>query len=54
MIIINETEEILSKLEKIETKSGYKTNYEQAKKMHEDYLTKSAGSTIHSADCWVD
>jgi hypothetical protein len=26
---------------------------ENMKKVHEDYLAKSAGSSIHAKDCWV-
>lgn len=61
MIEINETKEILEKLtlegKKVmdtleEIKAIFEMN-EFMKKVHEDYLAKSAGSSTGAKNCWV-
>jgi hypothetical protein len=62
MIEINETEEIMKKLSLegktrvLDTPEDIKAMIEMdenMKKVHEDYLAKSAGSIIRAKDCWV-
>ena len=59
---INETKKILEKLklegkvEALDKPEDIKVMIEMnniARRIHEDYLAKSAGSTIRAKDCWV-
>jgi hypothetical protein len=53
---INKTKEILETTLSVPikfTKEQYLEMLEFGERLNLDYLAKSAGSTIHSKDCWV-
>ena len=54
MIEINETKEILSKLESTSVIINYEEDYKFATELRRESNYKSLMSEIKSAECWVD